>query len=129
MPPCDHVLYLKNGACDRNDARHAVFLLATVKDGVVTRVEGTAPGVVKSWYLTRHDLRVEGGRLTGAVTILHRPDRWSWPLVETGRLAAARYVIDVDPTKPEKAGTFTGTWGVGWEDRRRVVARLVPDTP
>jgi hypothetical protein len=128
MPPCDHVLYLHDGACDRGDTRKALFMFVTVENGAVVRVQGTAPRVVKSWFLARHDLNLEGQRLAGTVTVLHRPDKWSWPLVESGRTAAARYSIDVDVANPGKARTYTGTWGVEWEDRRPLNARIIPDT-
>jgi hypothetical protein len=67
--------------------------------------------------------------LAGTVTVLHRPDKWSWPLVESGRVAAASYAIEVDLARPDKPGKYTGAWGVGWEDHRPLNARIIPDTP
>jgi hypothetical protein len=129
MPACDHVLYLKDAVCDRKDGRQALFMFLTLQDGKVVRVQGTSPRTVKSWFLARHDLRVDGTRITGTVTVLHRPDKWSWALVEKGVRAASRYTLDLDTAKTENAGRFTGTWGVRWDDRRAIDARVLNDGP
>jgi hypothetical protein len=75
--------------------------------------------------------RLEGGKLLGTVVAVFRPDLWISGLTETGteQRVAASYDLDVDLTKQQDAGTYSGSWGLEWSTEVPLSGNLLEEAP
>lgn len=121
MPACTHVLQLHDAAVQEGGRPGRLLLFLTVENGRLTRIEGFADQTTQARpVVDTTRLALEAGRLAGTVRIRYRADEWARPLAEQGDTAAAEYRLDAKLAESGKAGTYGGTYGVGWLQTARL---------
>lgn len=128
MPPATHTIVLNDAARNIEGQPGRLILLPTIRGDSIIHVAAWADHTTRTPPAVYYDqLKVEDGKLKGAVWVRYRPDQWTTPLVEHDDTAVARYDINVDLTTSDQQtiGQYTGQYGVALRRSQPLVGTVM----